>query len=84
MKRLLWALRIAGRQLHATCLVEALSTHALLTRRGYQTTVTIGVNKGASGDLKAHAWVEYQGSVIVGGTMTTQYTKLLVLDETLR
>jgi hypothetical protein len=52
-----------------TCLVTAVSAQALLGRYGHRTTLRIGVRR-ATGDrsgIEAHAWVESDGEVVVGG-----------------
>ena len=48
---------------NATCLIQALLTWWLLARRGIQTDLLIGVNNQEA--FKAHAWVEYQGDVLI-------------------
>lgn len=52
---------------HASCLKKSLLIWWLLARRGTQTELRIGV-KNKTGDFKAHAWVEYQGKVLVDQT----------------
>lgn len=51
----------------AKCLAKALTTQILLNRYGYSHKLCIGVAKGESQQLEAHAWIEYQGRVLVGG-----------------
>jgi Transglutaminase-like superfamily len=48
------------------CLARALTTHLLLTRQGYASELRIGVAKTVTGELEAHAWIEYQGRVVIG------------------
>jgi hypothetical protein len=48
----------------ANCLKRSLATWWLLQRRGIAAELNIGVAKDA-GELNAHAWVEYMGSVLV-------------------
>jgi Transglutaminase-like superfamily len=48
------------------CLARALTTQLLLTRQGYAPDLRIGVAKAVTGDLEAHAWIEYQGRVVIG------------------
>ncbi len=50
----------------ANCLRQALVAWWLLGRRGVATNLVIGVRKDAQG-FAAHAWVERNGEVIVGG-----------------
>jgi hypothetical protein len=53
----------ARRIAHPTCLFTALTTFALLARRGYSPRIVIGVARGHSVD--AHAWVTLAGMPVV-------------------
>lgn len=66
---IVWAVAVAGRYAPwgAKCLARALTTQLLLNRYGYRHNLHIGVAKNDSQMLEAHAWIEYQGKVIVGG-----------------
>ena len=66
----------------ATCLTQALATQILLARRGQVSHLRIGVSKGQEGELKAHAWVESQGRIVIGQTKDLKsYTILNRLEE---
>jgi hypothetical protein len=83
VQRVIWAVRIASRYFPAaTCLTQALVTKMLLRRYGYPAVVRIGVTRGATGRFLAHAWVETNGSIVIGGTVNSlkQYTPLFSLD----
>jgi hypothetical protein len=58
----------------ATCLVQCITGRAMLRRAGCAAEVKIGVLKDSS-DLQAHAWLESEGSVLIGGPVA-QYTRL--------
>ena len=47
--------------IRAACLVRSLVLIRMLRGRGVTGTLQIGVRKGASSQLDAHAWVEYEG-----------------------
>lgn len=47
--------------IRAACLVRSLVLLRILSARGVTGTLQIGVRKGASSQLDAHAWVEYEG-----------------------
>ena len=51
----------------ATCLTQALTTQWLLGAYGYSSTLRIGVSRNLA-QMEAHAWVEHDGRVIIGGT----------------
>lgn len=52
----------------ATCLTQALVAQVLLGRYGHPATLRIGVIRSKAGQFQAHAWVESDGIVVIGGT----------------
>ena len=60
---------LAGRRSpwRTTCLRQALLLWLFLARRGIVTELRLGVEKSTEGDLAAHAWVEHDGQVLIGG-----------------
>jgi hypothetical protein len=71
------AVRRASRHVpQASCLTQALATQTLLRWRGIPAHLHIGVAKDAAGRLEAHAWVESEGRVVIGGTALARYTPL--------
>ena len=48
------------------CLARALTARSLGLRFGYPLSIHIGVAKQSLQQLEAHAWVEYQGQVVMG------------------
>jgi hypothetical protein len=60
---------IAARKLPwpATCLRQALLCRALLARYGIESELRVGVEMSPSEGFAAHAWVEHEGRVIIGG-----------------
>jgi hypothetical protein len=65
--RISWAVRAAARRVPgASCLTQALALHYLMGRAGHVSQVRIGVAKDAEGRFESHAWLEYQGTVLVG------------------
>jgi Transglutaminase-like superfamily len=60
---------LAGRRSpwRTTCLRQALLLWFLLARRGIASELRLGVEKSAEGDVAAHAWVERDGHVLIGG-----------------
>ena len=60
----------------ATCLVRALAAEKLLRRYGHDACLRIGVSKGPSQALLAHAWVESGGRVMIGGEEAAGLTRL--------
>jgi len=69
----------AGRRVLGSrpCLPKALVVECLLQRRSINAVFQIGVTKGVNDRLLAHAWVEYQGEIIIGGRLSeARYARL--------
>src|SRR5262249_18509992 len=70
IERVVWAVEGVSRRLAGmTCLVQALTTHAMLSRRGVHGRVRIGVRSNTTPPalFDAHAWVETpDGRVVIG------------------
>ncbi len=62
------AVSVAGRRTlwRTSCLRQALALRYFLGRRGIETELRIGV-RGGQGEFAAHAWVEKNGAVLIGG-----------------
>ena len=61
----------------ASCLTQALSAQRLLAREGYESQMQIGVARNEAGTFEAHAWLEREGSIIIGDIPgLTRYTPL--------
>ena len=63
------------------CLVRALIAEQLLVRRGYEAKLRFGIDESSvdsngSGELQAHAWIESDDVVVVGGSNLSEYTVL--------
>ncbi len=81
--RIAWAVTVASRFAPggSNCLTEALAAQVLLARRGCPACLHIGVAKGEGGRLNAHAWVESQGRIVIGGSELGRYTPLSAVEE---
>lgn len=55
----------------ASCLTQALATQRLLSRYGYESQMRIGVARNDTGVFEAHAWVEHNEEIVIGGTAVT-------------
>jgi Transglutaminase-like superfamily len=75
--RIAWSIGSAARIVpRATCLTQALAGEVLLRRAGYPAEVKIGVAKGPTGKLEAHAWVESDGRIVIGDHDLHRFTTL--------
>jgi hypothetical protein len=60
----------------ATCLVKALAAQAMLTRAGFRPTLELGVARSATKEFEAHAWLELDGAIVVGGQERAKFAAL--------
>ena len=68
LRKIIWAVNVATRYSPggAKCLARALSTQILMNRSGFSPELCIGVARSESGEFEAHAWIKYQGYVVIG------------------
>jgi hypothetical protein len=79
---IVWAVRVASSHILGSnnCLTQALGAQLLLARRGYPARIHIGVTRSEQGQFRAHAWVESEDKVIIGGTGLERFASLAVLE----
>ncbi len=67
-RKIIWGVNVATRYMPggAKCLARALTTQILMSHSGFSPELCIGVAKSESGELEAHAWIKYQGYVVIG------------------
>jgi Transglutaminase-like superfamily len=82
-ERITWAVAAVGRRIPflSRCLVQAVATKILLTRCGYPALVRIGVTRGETGQLEAHAWVESQGAIVMGSPAADRFVPLAGINR---
>lgn len=61
--QLSWLVTAVARMLHLKCLAQSLGLLRVLARRGVATDLRIGV-RTEHGQLKAHAWLEWNGCAL--------------------
>lgn len=68
VRTIVWAVRAVSRRFPAaTCLTQAIAARVLLVRHGLAAELRVGVARDAVGEFRAHAWLEREGRVIIGG-----------------
>jgi len=86
-QRVVWAIEASGRRLPAsTCLVRALVADLALSSPARPLRLTIGVKRGAGGELQSHAWLVDEADadrILIGGPMADQYMPLAARDSLL-
>jgi hypothetical protein len=81
VERIVWAVGAADRLVPGTtCLVRALAAQVLLARRGHASQLRLGVAGGGGRAFEAHAWLEQDGRVLIGGPVEARYVPLPALD----
>lgn len=80
--RVAWAATTASRSLPfgTSCLAQALVSQVLLERRGQPARLRLGVARNSDGQFQAHAWIESEGKIVVGGSGASAYTPLPAFD----
>lgn len=85
--RAAWAANTAGRRLlpERPCLTQALVLQYLLHRQGDASArLRLGVARGTDDTLRAHAWVERNGEILIGGAESRRsYSQFDDLEERL-
>lgn len=83
VERVVWSVSSASRFVPAaTCLPQAVVTQLLLKKRGHPATLRIGVAMNPRKQLVAHAWVESEGHILIGGSdSNSRYFALPLLEE---
>lgn len=56
------------------CMVQALTAKNMLARRGFPSTLYMGVAPGENGEMDAHAWLRYGNMFISGRTGAERFT----------
>ena len=81
-KQINWAVSKMGRYIpNAKCLAMALTVKVLYAREGYPAELRIGVDKIGDKQIKAHAWVESQGKIVIGNLHDLSRFKVLHSQE---
>jgi hypothetical protein len=74
---LVWAVETASRFVpRATCLTQALAAQIVLQRHGYSATFCLGVPAIPVRPFRAHAWLELDGRIILGGEESRRLARL--------
>jgi hypothetical protein len=73
-----WAVRLAARYVPgASCLTQAITAQLLLSWADVDSHLHVGVSRGDR--FEAHAWLECNGRVLVGGEESSRYSPILIL-----
>ena len=68
VEQIVWSVAaVSNRVPGSSCLVRAIALSRLMFANGHECRIDIGVKKSPEGKLAAHAWVQHEGQVILGG-----------------
>ena len=76
--RLVWGVNAAGQLIHATCLERSMALTMLLAAARVPARLVVGVDR-AGRNLRAHAWVESRGRIVLGAAEASDYAPLPVV-----
>lgn len=67
----------------ASCLTQALAAKYLLQKYGHPAELRIGITRSSNSQFEAHAWVESNEKIVIGGTKTDleQFTELPAFEN---
>lgn len=73
-----WAVKTVSRLIPGGqhCLSQALTVQTFLVRRGYSSKICFGVRCEPGRIFMAHAWVECNGVVLIGGDHLNRFVRL--------
>jgi hypothetical protein len=82
-EQLAWATTVAGRFVPGGghCLSQALTLRTFMARRGFPARICYGVREVEGAPFMAHAWVEHDGAVLIGGGNLNRFRQLLAPTE---
>ena len=85
LERVLRAFAAVDRRFGFTCLTNAVAAQALMAAHGHATRLRFGAAK-VEGSFRAHAWLESNERVIVGGPkdLIDRYARFPDFDEALK
>ncbi len=77
-EQIAWAVTAAARRVPGGrhCLAQAVTAYILLRRAGHSARVRLGLARDRPGGFAAHAWVEREGRVLLGGPDVSRFAPL--------
>jgi hypothetical protein len=64
-----------------SCLTQALTMEVLMRRAGFRPRLHIGLMRTADGTVRAHAWIENEGRVLIGDGALDRFEPLATLEQ---
>lgn len=78
IKRVAWAVKTVGKYSpwRNKCLAKAMTAQKMLKKRGFESTLYLGVKKTDDNSGKAHAWLRCGHLIVTGGDIMSEYTEI--------
>jgi hypothetical protein len=78
LRRISYAVSAAANHVpwRSDCFPQSIAARKLLDRRGYASTIHLGVERVGDADLAGHAWTTCGDTVVTGGGDLDRYTEL--------
>ena len=64
-----------------TCLVRAMAAERYFSEMGFPCLLKIGTRFDEDHRFESHAWLEYEGEVIVGGEISREFSAIVELER---
>ncbi len=58
------------------CFPQAIAAREMLRRRGYESTIHLGVDRIDRENIAGHAWLSCNGTVVTGGETMDRYSEV--------
>lgn len=62
------------------CLIQAMAAQNWLAAKGIATAISIGVSHSETGEFEAHAWLNYDETIVTGGAIS-RFSPILTHDS---
>ena len=78
LRRISYAISAAANNVpwRSDCFPQSIAARKMLRRRGYSSTIHLGVERVGDADLEGHAWTTCGDTVVTGGADLDRYTEL--------
>lgn len=78
-----WAVDVMSRYTpwESTCLTQAIACKFMLRQRGLPSLLYLGTKKDETGQFTAHAWLENENSILLGGGDSESFTVLSAFSD---
>lgn len=78
IRKIAWAVNVVGKYSHwkNKCLAKSMTAQRMLRRRGFDSTLYLGIKKVNDNVGKAHAWLRCGQVIVTGGSIMHEYKEI--------